>query len=137
MVKCVDNVDFLGHQLQQGLIGLHEDNVGKIRDAPRPNTKKPIRSFLGLAGYYRDFIPNFLGFAAPLSDPTRKGQQEIVDWGEAHERASRTIKKEIDTQSSISIVKKSKKLGPLHVNVPVRIQITLPKRQANEIRRTV
>ena len=35
--KCifgVDNVDFLGHQLQQGLIGLHEDNVAKIRDAP-------------------------------------------------------------------------------------------------------
>jgi len=111
MVKCVDNVDFLGQQLQQGLIGLHEYNVGNIRDAPKPNTKKPIRSFLGLAGYYRDFIPNFVAVAAPLSDLTRKGQQNMVDWGEAQERAYRTIKKEIDTQSSICIVKKIQKWG--------------------------
>jgi len=57
--KCifgVDNVDFLGHHLQQGLIGLHEDNVAKIRDAPRPKTKKQIRSFVGLAGYYRELL---------------------------------------------------------------------------------
>ena len=111
MVKCVDNVDFLGHQLQQGLNGLHEDNVGNNRGALRSNTKKPIRSSLGLAGYYRDFIPNFVTFAAPLSDLTRKGQQNIVDWGEAQERAYRTIKKEIDTQSSICIVKKIQKWG--------------------------
>ena len=33
-------------------IGLHEDNMAKIRDAPRPTTKKQIRSFMGLARYY-------------------------------------------------------------------------------------
>ena len=88
--KCifgVDNVDFLEHQLQQGLIGLHEDNVAKIRDAPRPKTKMQIRSFMGLAGYYRDFIANFAAVAAPLSDLTRKGQPNIVDWGKAQEKA--------------------------------------------------
>ena len=51
-------------------IGLHEDNVAKIRGAPRPTTKKQIRSFMGLAGYYRDFIANFAALAAPLSDLT-------------------------------------------------------------------
>ena len=65
---CVNTVDFLGHCLEEGLIGLHEDNVTKIRDAPRPTTKKQIKSFMGLAGYYRDFIPNFAALAAPLSD---------------------------------------------------------------------
>ena len=59
--KClfgVNTVDFLGHCLEEGLIGLHEDNMAKIRDGPRPTTNKQVRSFMGLAGYYRDFIPN-------------------------------------------------------------------------------
>ena len=93
--KCIfgtDSIDFLGHQLQQGLIGLHEDNVAKIRKAPRPSTKKQVRSFMGLAGYYRDFIPNFAAVAAPLSDLTRKGQPSKVEWGDAQEKAYQTIK---------------------------------------------
>ena len=74
------------------MIGLHQDNVEKIKDAPRPSTKKQVRSFMGLAGYYRDFIPNFAAIAAPLSDLTRKGQPNKVEWGEAQEKAYQTIK---------------------------------------------
>ena len=57
--KClfgVNTVDFLGHHLEEGLIGLHEGNVTKIRDALRPTTKKQIRSFMGLAGYNREIL---------------------------------------------------------------------------------
>ena len=93
--KClfgVNTVDFLGHRLEEGLIGLHEDHVTKIRDAPRPTTRKQIRSFMGLAGYYRDFIPNFVALAAPLSDLTRKGQPNKGEWGEAQEKAYQSIK---------------------------------------------
>ena len=93
--KClfgVNSVDFLGHRLEQGMIGLHQDNVEKIKDAPRPSTKKQVRSFMGLAGYYRDFIPNFAAIAAPLSDLTRKGQPNKVEWSEAQEKAYQTIK---------------------------------------------
>ena len=74
LTKClfgVNTVDFLGHCLEEGFIRLHEDNVTKIRDAPRPTTKKQVQLFMGLAGYYRDFIPNFAALAAPLSDLTR------------------------------------------------------------------
>ena len=41
--KClfgVNSVDFLGHRLEQGMIGLHQDNVEKIKDALWPSTKK-------------------------------------------------------------------------------------------------
>ena len=47
---------------------------------------------MGLAGYYRDFIPNFAAVAAPLSDLTRKGQTSKVEWGDAQEKAYQTIK---------------------------------------------
>ena len=63
--KCLfglNSVDFLGHRLEQEMIGLHQDNVEKIEDVPRPSTK--VWSFMGLAGYYRDFIPNFAAIAA-------------------------------------------------------------------------
>ena len=95
--KClfgVNTVHFLGHRLEEGLIGLHEDNVTKIRDAPRPTTKKQIRSSMGLAGYYRDFIPNFAALAAPLSDLTRKGQPNKVEWGEAYQSIKALLTKE-------------------------------------------
>ena len=36
-------VDFLGHRLEQGVLGLHEENVEKIKNAPRPGTKKQVR----------------------------------------------------------------------------------------------
>ena len=93
--KClfgVNTVDFLCHRLEEELIGLHEDNVTKIRDGPRPTTKKQVRLFMGFAGYYRDFIPNFAALAAPLSDLARKGQPYKVEWGETHEKAYQSIK---------------------------------------------
>ena len=93
--KClfgVNSVDFLGHRLEQGMIGLDQDNVEKIKDASRPSTKKQVQSFMGLAGYYRDFIPNFAAIAAPLSDLTQKGQLNKVEWSEAQEKAYQTIK---------------------------------------------
>ena len=93
--KClfgVNTVNFLGHCLKEGLIGLHEDNITKIRDAPRPAMKNQIRLFMGLAGYYRDFIPYFAALAALLSDPMRKGQPNKVEWGEAQEKAYQSIK---------------------------------------------
>ena len=67
-------MDFLGHCLGQDTIGLQDVNVQKMRDAPRPTTKKEIRSFLKLAGYYQDFIANFAAMAGPLSDLTHEGQ---------------------------------------------------------------
>ena len=53
----------------------------------------PLASGLkGLAGYYRDFIPNFAAISASLSDFTRKGQPNKVDWGDAQEKAYQTLK---------------------------------------------
>ena len=47
---------------------------------------------MGLAGYYRDFMPNFVAIAVPLSDLTRKGQPNKFEWGEAQQKAYQTSK---------------------------------------------
>ena len=81
--KCLfgsKSVEFLGHLVGGNCITINEENLGKIRQAKRPTTKKEVRSFVGLANYYRDHIPTFAAIAAPLSDLTRKGLPERVRW---------------------------------------------------------
>ncbi|XP_033730000.1 uncharacterized protein LOC117319277 [Pecten maximus] len=83
----------LGHVVGERRIQLEDDKVQAIASAPRPETKKQVRSFLGLAGFYRRFIPNFAAIAVPLTDLTRKGAPNKVEWLESHERAYATLKK--------------------------------------------
>ncbi|GFN90024.1 gypsy retrotransposon integrase-like protein 1 [Plakobranchus ocellatus] len=94
-VKCLlgsRTVDFLGHSLGRVAIGLQDENVEKVRNAPRPNTKREVRAFLGLVGCYKEFVPNFAAVSAPLSDLVRKGQPNIVNWGDSQERAYNSLK---------------------------------------------
>lgn len=71
-------VQYLGHILGRGVIRPQKDKIEAIRDCPQPLTKKHIRSFLGLAGWYRWFVPNFACKAAHLNDLTRKSGQRLV-----------------------------------------------------------
>jgi len=59
------------------------EKMRAILDAPKPDTKRQVRSFLGLVGFYRRFIPNFAHIALPLTDLTRKGELNRVSWSDA------------------------------------------------------
>ncbi|KAL2089206.1 hypothetical protein ACEWY4_016105 [Coilia grayii] len=85
-------VRYLGHVLGCGVIRPQKDKVDAIRGCARPQTKKDVRSFLGLAGWYRRFIPNFASRAAPLTDLTRKSGSNCVQWEEVHEQAFQDLK---------------------------------------------
>jgi hypothetical protein len=85
-------IDYLGHRIGQGKITPDEDKTEKIRNAERPRTKKEVRSFLGLVGYYRKFVDNFARVSASLSDLTRKDRPEKVEWNQECERAFTTLK---------------------------------------------
>ncbi|HVQ00532.1 MAG TPA: RNase H-like domain-containing protein, partial [Candidatus Thermoplasmatota archaeon] len=55
-----------------------------------PTSPTEIRSFLGLAGYYRRFIQNFSRIASPLTALTQKGKPYV--WGAKQETAFQTLK---------------------------------------------
>ena len=85
-------MEFLGHQVGGDVITPSRDNLEKVRNTPRPTTKKQVRSFLGLIGYYRDHIPAFAEISAPLTDLLKKGKAEHIQWSEAQERAYSLLK---------------------------------------------
>ncbi|GFO25735.1 Zinc finger protein [Plakobranchus ocellatus] len=111
-VKCLlgsRTVDFLGHSLSRGAIGLQDENVEKVRNAPRPKTKREVRVFLGLVGCYKEFIPNFAAVSAPLSDLVRKGQPNIVNWGDIQERAYKSLKVAVTSKPVLQLPDVNKK----------------------------
>ena len=85
-------MEFLGHQVRGDVITPSCDNLEKVRNTPRLTTKKQVRSFLGLVGYYRDHIPAFAEISAPLTDLLKKGKAEHIQWSEAQERAYSLLK---------------------------------------------
>ncbi|GJT08923.1 putative reverse transcriptase domain-containing protein [Tanacetum coccineum] len=91
--KCefwLQEVHFLGHVVNHN--GIHVD-LSKIEDVNNwktPTMPSEIRSFLGLAGYYRRFIANFSKIAKPLTSLTQKNQKYV--WGVEQEEAFQTLK---------------------------------------------
>ena len=85
-------VPYLGHLVGGGTLEPDPSKVQAVLEYPRPETKKDVRAFLGLVGYYRRFIPNFAAIAAPLTDLTRKGQPNQVHWSEVQETAFQQLK---------------------------------------------
>jgi hypothetical protein len=94
--KCFvgyDSLECFGHEVGNNVQQPHSSKVEVIRNAPVPASKKQVRAFIGLVGFYRKFVPNFAEITLPLTDLTRKGQPTRVQWGEAQNRAFTTLKR--------------------------------------------
>ena len=62
---------FLGHTLSKDRISPNPEKVQKVKDWPVPCNAKEVHLFLGLASYYRQFIPQFAKWASPLYELIR------------------------------------------------------------------
>ncbi|KAL4001114.1 caldesmon [Sarotherodon galilaeus] len=95
--KCAwaqEEVKYLGYIVGHGQIKPQVEKVKAIQTIPRPKTKKQVRSFLGLVGWFRRFIPHFSTLAAPLTDLTRKHTSKVM-WNDDCEHAFQSLKRQI------------------------------------------
>ena len=86
---------YLGHVVGNGEVRPEESKCRAVETFPLPVTKKQVRAFLGLTGYYRKFIPDYATVAAPLTDLTRKNAPNQVNWSESCDVAFRKLKKSL------------------------------------------
>ena len=94
--KCefwLDRVSFLGHVVSASGITMDPAKVEAITKWPRPTTVAEVRSFLGLAGYYRRFVEGFSSLALPLTKLTRKGLK--FDWTDEQEQSFEALKQRL------------------------------------------
>ena len=86
--KCefwLPEVQFLGHLVNQKGIMVDPAKVEAVMKWEVPKTPTEIRSFLGLAGYYRRFIQDFSKIATPLTQLTKKNV--AFNWGDKQQKA--------------------------------------------------
>lgn len=69
------DTEYLGHILTKDGIKPNPQKVEKIKNIKIPETQKQIKSFLGITGYYRKFIPNYAKIAIPLTTCLKKDQK--------------------------------------------------------------
>lgn len=62
-----EQVKFLGHVVVQKGVRPDPEKVSTVVDWPVPTTAKELKAFLGLAGYYRRFVPEFAKVTRPLN----------------------------------------------------------------------
>ena len=83
-------VRFLGHVLTPGGLQPSQDHITSVQEFKPPQNVQEIRRFLGLASYYRRFIPGFAKIASPLHSLTRKDVS--FEWTSECQKALDTLK---------------------------------------------
>jgi hypothetical protein len=96
--KCefwLDSVKFLGHTISSEGISVDPTKVQEVMDWKPPTSVHQIRSFLGLAGYYRRFNPDFSKIAKPMTELLKK--EVKFRWDDKCAEAFHTLRKLLTT----------------------------------------
>ncbi|TYK03544.1 retrotransposon protein, putative, Ty3-gypsy subclass [Cucumis melo var. makuwa] len=91
--KHLHQVTFLDHVVSNEGVSMDPVKIEAVTSWPRPSTISEIRSFLGLAGYYRTFVEDFSRIASPLTQLTRKGTPFV--WSPACESSFQELKQRL------------------------------------------
>ncbi|XP_036804331.1 uncharacterized protein LOC118940159 [Oncorhynchus mykiss] len=90
--KCCLGLSEAEYTVGNGKIRPQAEKTRAIRDWPRPRSKRDVRAFLGITGYYRRFIPGYATIANPLTNLIRKNLPNQVEWKDETEEAFQLLK---------------------------------------------
>ncbi|XP_010546480.1 PREDICTED: uncharacterized protein LOC104818561 [Tarenaya hassleriana] len=95
---CTDEIVFLGFVVSSKGLRVDEEKIKAIKEWPTPTTIGHVRSFHGLASFYRRFVKDFSSIAAPLTAVIKKDVP--FEWGEAQEKAFLALKDSLTREES-------------------------------------
>ena len=102
--KCefwLPQVAFLGHIVGKDGILVDPSKIEAVKNWPRPASVSEVRSFLGLASYYRRFVEGFSKIAVPLTELTRKSVR--FSWSDRCEASFQELKQRLITALVLSL----------------------------------
>jgi hypothetical protein len=97
----LSEVGFLGHVINQHGISVDPSKVATVVEWERPTNVHEVRSFLGMAGYYRRFVKNFSIIAKPLTKLTQKNVKFM--WTQECEHAFQVLKEKLVTAPILTL----------------------------------
>ncbi|XP_057808913.1 uncharacterized protein LOC131023391 [Salvia miltiorrhiza] len=107
--KCefwLREVNFLGHVISAAGIKVDPAKVQAVQEWRSPTTPHEIRSFLGLAGYYRRFIQDFSKIAKPITHLLKKEVKFL--WTDECEQSFQELKKRLTTAPVLAVPEANK-----------------------------
>ena len=82
-------VKYLGHVVDRDGIYPDPEKTLAISQLPVPKNVEKLRTFLGMSGYYRKFVPNYAKLCAPMYALTKIGVS--FEWNSEHQNAYKTV----------------------------------------------
>lgn len=92
---CTQSLTFLGHVISPGECRPDPEKVRAVADYPQPSNVKQLQAFLGLTGYYRNFIPQFSFLAKPLTNLLKREQK--WQWASNEQRSFTALRTALAT----------------------------------------
>ena len=93
--KCIFGAEdcvYLGYKIGKGGVKPEDSKIQAIMQVEIPKTKKDVRAFLGMTGYYRRFIPNYATIVGPLTELTKKHTPNHVLWNDQADNSFNRLK---------------------------------------------
>lgn len=101
--KCAffqDDITYLGHVINKHGINKSRSKVEAILESPAPTNVSQLQSFLGLANYYRRFVPHASTILSPLYNLLKKDTKWV--WTDAHDAAFIKIKESLGSEQVLT-----------------------------------
>lgn len=106
-------VEYLGHVVQDGEIKPSTEKTEAVVKFPEPKTVKQLKSFMGLASYFRKYIPYFAKIASPLTNLLKKDHNFTFE--DEHRYAFNILKEKLGSSPVLKIFN-SKRPTELHTD---------------------